>query len=190
MHVNAYACIRMRGMRIPLAGAAHPRVRTMGREGEGPGTWDIYTYIHVSTYINVCEQCNITPIYTHMISLSLSLSLHICIYTWVHWQRGSERDLFLRYDMVHNFCIRLRKHLIFLEYCLHGEVLMTAWRPACEHHDECTGNVQKRHRQSVRGNFLHDLFSLCTNVMSAHSLDGLLSVSSLSCTCLCSVPSG
>ena len=47
MHVSAYACIRMHGMHIPLAGAAHQG----GYVGGVPRTLDPGTYIGIPYWL-------------------------------------------------------------------------------------------------------------------------------------------
>ena len=62
MHVSAYACIRMHGMHIPFAGAAHQG----GYLGGGPRTLNpgtyIYMWTHVYNIITYDRVCNV--IYT------------------------------------------------------------------------------------------------------------------------------
>ena len=48
MHVSAYACMRMHGMHIPLAGPAHQGGYLGG--GTNPERWHIHKYIYMYMY--------------------------------------------------------------------------------------------------------------------------------------------
>ena len=62
MQMNACACICMLGMRIPLAGGAHPGgPYPLGGGTVKPGTQDIYKYIYIYIYIvDIVPPCNDT----------------------------------------------------------------------------------------------------------------------------------
>ena len=65
MHVSAYACIRMHGMHIPLAGAAHQGGYVGGGGTTDPGPWHtyIYTIALYYMYILLSHIINITYYY-------------------------------------------------------------------------------------------------------------------------------
>ena len=76
MHVSAYACIRMHGMHIPLAGAAHQGGYVGGWGGTtDPGPWHIYMYIYIYTHIckHIAQNHTYMYIYTYKYATNLQL---------------------------------------------------------------------------------------------------------------------